>query len=331
VLQRKKSPKELTMKMLVTGSAGFIGSHLVDALLARGATVIGTDNLVRGRRENLSAALANENFAFVEAELGNPQDVPSAIAAFGPFDMVWHMAANSDIAAGVDSDAIDVRDTFQTTRTALALARACCARRFVFASTSAVYGELDETLCETTGPLLPISNYGAMKLAAEAAISAAAETFLETAWILRFPNVIGPRATHGVIHDFCGKLLADPDVLPVLGNGTQQKPYLHVCELIEAMLFIVDATADAPGRHLYNIGPQDSGVRVADIAAAVVARAGGRARITYTGGDRGWVGDVPRFAYSTSKLAGLGWTPKLSSHDAMLRAVDECCRERGLM
>ncbi|MCL9999824.1 MAG: NAD-dependent epimerase/dehydratase family protein [Erythrobacter sp.] len=318
------------MKMLVTGSAGFIGSHLVDALLARGANVVGTDNLVRGRRANLSAALANEGFTFIEAELGDPEALPAALPALGPFDMVWHMAANSDIAAGVDDDGIDFRDTFQTTRTALALARACHARRFVFASTSAVYGELDETLVETTGPLLPISNYGAMKLAAEAAISAAAETFIDAAWIMRFPNVIGARATHGVIYDFCGKLLADREVLTVLGNGTQQKPYLHVAELIEAMLFIVDATAETPGRHLYNIGPEDSGVSVADIAAAVIERAGGLARIAYTGGDRGWVGDVPRFAYSTQKLADLGWSPKLSSHDAMLRAVAECCQERGL-
>jgi len=318
------------MKMLVTGAAGFIGSHLVNALLARGIRLVGTDNLRRGRLENLSAALANDGFSFIEAELGQPGDGVEAVAAHGPFDMVWHMAANSDIAAGVADDGIDFRDTFQTTRSALALARRTGARRFVFASTSAVYGERDEILRETTGPLLPISNYGAMKLAAEAALSAAAETFLDAVWIMRFPNVIGPHATHGVIYDFCQKLLADPHNLTVLGNGTQQKPYLHVSELIEAMLFIVDRTAEEPGRHLYNIGPEDSGVTVADLAAAMVERAGGRARIAYQGGDRGWTGDVPRFSYATDKLRELGWRPQLSSREAMLRAVDECCREWGV-
>lgn len=318
------------MKMLVTGAAGFIGSYIVDALLERGIRLVGTDNFVRGRRENLASAMANEAFTFIEADLGDPQADFSELIAHGPFDMVWHMAANSDIAAGANDDGIDFRDTFQTTRGALAICKAADSRKLVFASTSAVYGENPETLHEATGPLLPISNYGAMKLAAEAVISTAAETYLDAAWIMRFPNVIGGRATHGVIYDFCHKLMKDPGTLQVLGDGTQKKPYLHVSELVSALLFITDKTAGEDGRHLYNIGPADDGVSVREIAEALVAAAGETAEIAYQGGDRGWVGDVPRFKYSTARLQALGWQPDLSSHEAVLRAVGECTQEWGI-
>lgn len=317
------------MRMLVTGGAGFIGSHLVDALLARGDWVVATDNLSLGSLELLEEARKSPRFSFVEAELADPDALPEELEKQDAFDIVWHLAANSDIAAGARDDGVDFRNTFQTTRAALALCRQTGSRRLLFASTSAVHGDNDTLLHEDSGPLLPISNYGAMKLASEAAISAAVETCLDQAWILRFPNVVGSRATHGVIRDLCAKLEADPSRLPVLGDGTQQKPYLHVSELIEAMLFIT-AEDFGEGRSIYNIGPPDDGVRVSAIVDALVATCGGRATIEYAGGSRGWVGDVPRFRYSTRKLAELGWQPKLGSRDAIERAVEEIAHEWGV-
>jgi UDP-glucose 4-epimerase len=160
-----------------------------------------------------------------------------------------------------------------------------------------------------------------MKLASEALISAAVENFLERALIFRFPNVVGTPATHGVILDFIRKLRASPGRLEVLGNGTQQKAYLHVEELVEALLFIEER--DAGNICLYNIGPEDAGCRVSEIAEAVVARVAPYAEIVYGTEDRGWVGDVPKFRYCVDKLAKLGRRPRLSSLEAVRRAVDE--------
>ena len=193
--------------------------------------------------------------------------------------------------------------------------------QLVFASSSAIYGAHDGVLAEDTGPLFPVSNYGAMKLASEGAITAALETFLKRAWICRFPNVVGGRATHGVIFDFLKKLRANPAELEVLGDGAQEKPYLHVRELVDAMLFIFQ---NGRGRlNCFNIAPETGATTVRYIAEAVVRAAAPGARIRYTGGSRGWVGDVPKFRYDTGKLKALGWSAKLASNDAVELAIRE--------
>ncbi|MES1180325.1 MAG: NAD-dependent epimerase/dehydratase family protein [Verrucomicrobiota bacterium] len=315
-------------KFLITGAAGFIGSHLVDALLARGAKVVGMDNLKLGKRENLVSALENPRCKFFQADINDLSASGKIIAeesAVAPFDAVWHLAANSDIRAGVADPDVDFRDTFLTTHSVLKLAREHRIPRLAFASTSAIYGDLKRKLTEDIGPLFPISNYGAMKLASEAAISVATESFLQRAWIFRFPNVVGSRATHGAIFDFVHKLRKNPAELEVLGDGTQAKPYFHVADLIDAMLFI---TEHAPDKlNFYNIGTSDSVTNVRHLAETTIRFAAPGAAIRFTGGNRGWVGDVPQVDYSVEKLKKLGWSPRLTSNEAVERAVAEIVAE----
>lgn len=309
----------------ITGVAGFIGSHLADSLLADGYHVSGMDDFSLGRREHLDGARTSGKFQLVDgdcSQVENVRDALSVVTAWkGVPDMIWHMAANSDIAAGTADASIDFNRTLRTTFATIEAARAGGVRRIAFASSSAVYGERDDLLTEDSGPLLPISNYGAAKLAGEGLISAAAETSLEAVWIFRFPNVVGPRPTHGVIFDFARRLARDPSRLDVLGDGAQEKAYLHVSELVSALRFA--CSHSSAKRNVFNLGPEGKGTRVSVIAEKTVAAMAPGAKIVYGGGDRGWVGDVPRFRYSIEKLAQLGWRPQLSSDAAVSRAIAE--------
>lgn len=318
--------------VVIAGGAGFIGCHLARHVLNQGSRVLVLDNLCRGRQAFISDLPGSDRLSFQQLDVADVQATKAAIEAFhklNPVHTVWHLAANSDIQAGNADPGIDLRDTFLTTHSLLAAMRDLDIRRLAFASSSAIYGDHgpEKKLCEDDGPLLPISNYGAMKLASEAAVSAAAETFLEQAWIFRFPNVVGTPATHGVILDFIRKLKTDPARLDVLGNGTQQKPYLHVSELVEAMLFIVANARE--GVNILNIGPDDTGVSVRQIAEQVVEHVSPAAQIYYGEENRGWVGDVPKFAYSIARLQELGYSPQLDSLDAIRLAVSEIAEQES--
>jgi UDP-glucose 4-epimerase len=195
-------------------------------------------------------------------------------------------------------------------------------KTIAFASSSAIYGDHGDTLLvENLGPLLPISNYGAMKLASEAIISAAAESFLDQAFIFRFPNVIGTPATHGVMLDFIRRLQKSPDKLVVLGDGTQKKGYLHVEELIDAMLFVANNPREKI--EVLNIGSDDDGASVRFIAEETIRLIAPTATVAFGDENRGWVGDVPKFTYSIDKLKNYGWTPKLGSHEAIKKALKQ--------
>lgn len=317
---------------LVLGGAGFIANTLIAELLGSGNTVIAIDNLVRGSEKYLDKFADSQKFAFAKKDLADRIECIAAFdfaAQFGEIDDVWHLAANSDIPAGVANSDVDIKDTFQTTAEILREMKVKNIKNLYFASSSAIYGDLGErVLHEEIGPLLPISNYGAMKLASEALISAAAEAFLDRACIFRFPNVVGIPATHGVIFDFLNKLKDNFSVLEVLGNGTQQKSYLHASDLVSAMLTVAARNSDSKV-NVVNIGPIDEGVTVKWIAEQVVKRVSPKAAISYGTDNKGWVGDVPKFNYSTAKLQGYGWKPKLESNGAIMRAIDEIATQLG--
>ena len=315
------------MRYIVTGGSGFVGSRLISTLLESGHSVIAMDNLSRGSLNNISGFRDNPNFLFLKVNLDNYEELIQYQPSNLKIDAVWHLAANSDIPAGVKDPKIDLRDTFMSTFNILRYMQEKNIMEIFFASSSAVYGDHGEKeLTEITSPLQPISNYGAMKLASEAQISAACESFLRRAIIFLFPNVIGTPATHGVIYDFIHKLKVTPKKLHVLGDGTQQKSYLHVSELIDAMLFLTLKTNKK--FDVFNIGPdQDSGVTVKFIAEIVVKTFAPVAQIEYGQGNKGWVGDIPKFNYSIKKIKGLGWAPKKKSKESIELAVQEISNE----
>ena len=307
------------MRILITGGAGFVGSHLCDALLERNHDLTVVDNLILGRKENISHLLGRSDFEFIEEDLLHEKAMRD-IFKNGKFDMVYHLAANSDIQKGGKDPMVDYNLTFNTTFHVLQYMKEFGVKKFFFASTSAIYGEAYDVLNEDYGPLRPVSNYGAGKLASEAFISAFSSTYQIQTWITRFPNVVGERFTHGVIYDFIHKLQKSPAELVVLGNGEQCKPYVYVKDLVAGILHVVGHATDP--YNVYMLG-SDTRTKVKEIAAMVIEEMGLEAKIKYTGGDRGWVGDVPEFRYDLSKVNRLGWKAAYTSNESVRLAIQK--------
>lgn len=312
------------MNILVAGGAGFIGSHLCDVLIERGNKVIVADKLIMGK-QNIEHLEGNDSFKFYEMELADQKNVDKLFSE-NTIDVVYLMAANSDIQKGGKEPSIDFNDTLLTTRALLEGMRKAKVKNLFFASTSAVYGEmLDAVLDETTGGIKPVSYYGGAKLASEALISSYVSMCDMNVVIFRFPNVIGPRLTHGAVFDFIRKLRKNPGELEILGNGTQCKPYIYVLDLVDAIVKLTNEFK--PGEDVYNISVESEGTTVTHIAEIVVDVLGlENVKFSYTGGDRGWKGDVPRFSYNISKVLATGWKPNYTSDEAVRQTVIDAVR-----
>lgn len=307
-------------RIMVIGGAGFIGSHLCDALLEKGYFVLCIDNLMRGKLSNINHLTDNNNFSFVKADAGNI-DLMSYLMNMHKIEHVYHLAANSDIQASTKDPQIEYNNTMKTTWSILSAMKINNIKNLFFASTSAVYGQqCDIALSEDTTLLQPISYYGAAKMASEAFIHAFTNMNDMNVLIFRFPNVIGPRLTHGVIFDFIERLKEDPSHLDVLGNGTQSKPYMHVFDLIKGILLLSESTK---GVEIYNIGV-NSETNVKRIAEIVINEMGLTGiPINYGIDNIGWKGDVPRFTYNLKKIHKTGWLPKMTSDEAIISTIKE--------
>jgi len=314
------------MRLLITGGAGFIGSHLTDLLLSKEHEVVCIDDLSLGRIENIAHLKNNDKYTFIKLDVLDKDELYKVFSKY-EFDCVFHLAANSDIQKGAKYINVDFEKTFLTTFRTLEAMKEFGVKNLVFASTSAIYGELTDKLNEDIGPLFPISFYGAAKLSSEAYISAASENFGIKSWIFRFPNVVGERATHGAMYDFINRLEKNPTTLDVLGDGTQEKPYLYVKDLVDGITFGWENSGNKI--NYFNLGVENE-TKVSDIANMVIEEMGLKdVEVKYSGGDRGWVGDVPKVRYDMSKINSLGWKPKVTSDEAMRIAIKAELKERN--
>ena len=300
-------------KYFVTGGSGFIGSHLVDKLIKEGNQVTVYDNLVSGKKKDIEHLIGNPGVRFIEADL---LDVEALNESMKDHEIVWHLGANTDIPTGNKVTDLDLNNCTIATRNVLEGMKLHGIKKLLFASSATVYGDMQTTsLAENMGPLLPISLYGAGKLACEGLISAYCHLFDIQAWIFRFANVVGGGMGHGVIYDFIQKLKKNPAELEILGDGKQEKPYFLVEDCIDGM---VCAFRKADSQYdVYNLGCNSFSI-VDNVGNIVIEEMGLKnVRFKYTGGKRGWPGDVPVVRFNPNKMTKWGWKAKHTSDEAV--------------
>ncbi|HCX88537.1 MAG TPA: nucleoside-diphosphate sugar epimerase [Gammaproteobacteria bacterium] len=304
------------MRALVTGAAGFIGSHLVDRLLAEGHQVVGYDNLSTGQRIFLDNALNNPHFQLIEADLLEESSLTDAMEGV---DFVWHLAANADVRFGTDHPRRDLEQNTVVTSNVLEAMRCHEVRNIAFSSTGSIYGEAEVIPTPEDCPMpVQTSFYGASKLACEGMISAYCEGFGMRGWIFRFVSILGERYTHGHIFDFYRKLLIDPSTLHILGNGRQRKSYLYIHDCLDAMFRAVDRSPDAVT--VLNLGT-DEYVEVNDSVDVITEHLHMTPTRTYAGGERGWIGDNPFIFLDCRRMQDLGWQPRQTIRDGILKTL----------
>ncbi len=296
-------------KILVTGGAGFIGSHLVDSLIKKGNSIIIFDNLSSGKIRFIEKHFENPDFTLIKGDLLDHEAIERACK---DIDLVCHVAANPDVKLGASDTKIHFDQNILATYNLLEAMRKNSIKKLAFTSTSTIYGEASiMPTPESYGPLIPISLYGASKLACEALITSYSHTFDMQAWIFRFANIVGPRSTHGITVDFIRKLREDPTQLEILGDGKQEKSYLHVSECVDAILFAIEKSKEDV--NIFNIGSEDT-ISATGIGRVIVEEMElSDVRFNYTGGSRGWKGDVPRMRLGIEKLKGIGWESAYTS------------------
>lgn len=307
---------------LIFGGAGFIGSNLADLLGAQGHRVLIVDNFINAYRNSESGS--DRIFSTIQLDLSETRD---AIDALKPVlrqeseIKLWHLAANSDIRIGQESIGVDLKNTFNTTLTAIETIKEFAVSEFIFASSSAVYGDFQGLpFSEDDNDFKPESNYGYMKLLSEYAILARKHAYKNTSIrIFRFPNVVGSKMTHGVIFDLYKKIQINSREIEVLGNGFQKKPFIHVSDLIGAMLYLnkVDSKFE-----IYNIGPMDTGIEVREIVELMINKIQPDCIAKFGHNLGGWEGDIPRYSFNIEKSKSAGLKVDFTSKDAVIRALE---------